>query len=99
MSEVYNEGFMDNISKYGLLNVSRINPISFLSTDVLLAKAFQLGIIREEEIHELRKGTQRKKIICTITNEDGSSTPIETEIETEDFITILKGGKPYNIVF
>src|SRR5437763_8071747 len=61
---------MDYISKFNLLNVSPLNPISFLSTDVLLAKGFQLGTIKENDLRELRKSTQRKKVICFITNED-----------------------------
>lgn len=90
---------MDYISKHELLNVPFINPISFLSTDVLLAQAFKLGTINEEELYELRKSTQRKKVICTITNEDGTATPVETEMDTEDFITVLKGDNPFSIVF
>lgn len=90
---------MDHISKHMLLNVPRINPVSFLSTDVLLAKAFQLGTVQEDKLPELRKSTQRKKVICTITNEDGTAIPVETEMETEDFITVLKGENPYNIIF
>lgn len=90
---------MDYSSKHNLLNVPTINPISFLSTDVLLARAFRMGMIGETELIYLRKSTHRKRVICIVRNNDSTVVPVDTVMETEDFLQLLKGNESYDIIF
>ncbi|MBU8757311.1 hypothetical protein KM927_27975 [Priestia megaterium] len=88
---------LDYAGKNDLLNVPLSNPIGFLSTDVLLAKAFDLGTINENMLCDLRKN--RKFVMCSTSHEDGSSHLIETVLDTPDFISIISGDNPYSIFF
>lgn len=91
------KSIMDNVSRDNLLFVPFKNPIGFLSTDVLLANAHKLGTINDGNIRQLRKN--RKFVICTISNTDGTNHIIESVLDTEEYLSILNGQANYGILF
>ena len=88
---------LDFVSKDRLLDVPIKNPIGFLTTDVLLAHAYNTGLIDEETILHLRKN--RKFVHCTVTGPDGVTNIIENVLETEEFLEIIKSEVFYHILF
>lgn len=91
------KNIMDNVSTDNLLDVPFTNPIGFLSTDVLLASAHKLGIINDRDVRHLRKN--KKFVICTISNNDGTNHLIESVLETEEYLSILNAQNTYGILF
>lgn len=90
------ENIMDNLGKMEITHNTKI-PITFKTTDVLIAEAFKDGRIQLSDISRMR--TNPRTVMYTELLDDGTSHRYQAVFDTIEFLKIINSIDKYHIEF